>query len=569
MDDKTSQNKQTPPKNHRSPDAEALLLLQKVVTDELGEDERQRFLERFGNESDWSDRLAKELISDHLLNEVYERPRLLDAAETSSEIPGVWTDILDTDTLARLAAESQPLPKQESVDSLLSCRYDNIKPYDRNAVRPLIPWRLSVPLFLFLFGMIVYFEWNSETGHEWNEFAGEKCGLAVMTDQADVVWSENSMQPKLGDPLFAGTIEFDSGTIELLLFNGVRCVIEGPADLILLSEKRVFCRHGTWSVTVPPQGTGFEIQTPSLVVRDLGTEFLAVVDANKSEVQVLKGLVEVENTDSPKTVLETGQGALFRMNRPVEIGLAKLDRFISRSEMRRRSNDFLERSTKTRSSYAETPREAIRKIDFTQTVPNDANLYGGQLINGSRPGSKAFHFSGTNDRIRLRRAGNVEALTFVVSLRVDRLSREINPILMTEGTTHGGLVWHVLPDGQFIIGSRYQNARKRGVFRTPIVLTPENLGRWVTLAWTLQGSDGRFTVYADGAPVYSGFLPYSPKLNLDAIDIGSWKLKSGGGDKQHRLDGAVESVLLFDRVLTLEEIRALSADGTSDDRIGT
>lgn len=527
-----------PPKNHRAPDAEALLLLQKAVTDELGEDERQRFLERFENESDWSDRLAKELISDHLLHEVYERSRLLDAVEPSSEVPDIRTDILDTDTLARLAAESPALPKtnRDETVPLPSPHRKSIKPFDPNTARPLIPWRFTIPLLLFFFGMIVYSEWNSRTDHEGNEISGEKHGLTVMSDQADVVWTKDSMRPKLGESLSAGALEFDSGTVELLFFDGVRCVVEGPADLILLKEGRVFCRHGNWSVTVPPSGVGFEIQTPQYTIRDLGTQFFAAIDEKNCDIHVLKGAVELRNDAGKKKVYKTNQAVEIRSGKLFD-RLMETDVFVSKKEMRLRSDDYLQRHPPPPKQQS----EPILSVDFSGETPQGVTLFSG------RHEGSAFRFTDAESRIRLPSLGRLSSFTVLIDIKVDRLNTKLNPILMSAGSKRDGLIWNILPQGSMAVGFR-----GRGTFRTPIVFTKESLGQWVRLG--LGVDEKQMKIYLNGDPVCSVARSTVGPLDSSAWDIGNWENKG----TIEPLDGAVAGIKIFDRCLELHEIRAVS-----------
>ncbi|MEL7500133.1 MAG: hypothetical protein AAFN77_21215 [Planctomycetota bacterium] len=80
-------------------------------------------------------------------------------------------------------------------------------------------------------------------------------------------------------------IEFD---------RGARVILEGPADLEIVSDNSGFLRSGKLTANVPESAIGFEIVTPNSRVVDHGTEFGISVDANgDSETHVFDGEVEL------------------------------------------------------------------------------------------------------------------------------------------------------------------------------------------------------------------------------------------------------------------------------------
>jgi hypothetical protein len=71
-----------------------------------------------------------------------------------------------------------------------------------------------------------------------------------------------------------------SGIAQIEFYQGARVLIEGPAELQLVSSGEATCTRGKLSANVPPQAKGFRINTPKGTIVDLGTEFgLDVSDA--------------------------------------------------------------------------------------------------------------------------------------------------------------------------------------------------------------------------------------------------------------------------------------------------
>jgi hypothetical protein len=76
-----------------------------------------------------------------------------------------------------------------------------------------------------------------------------------------------------GQTLTAGRLALTAGAMELSLRNGVRMVFEGPGELELLTPMRAVLHGGQAVVRVPENARGFQLDTATAQVVDLGTEF--------------------------------------------------------------------------------------------------------------------------------------------------------------------------------------------------------------------------------------------------------------------------------------------------------
>lgn len=110
-----------------------------------------------------------------------------------------------------------------------------------------------------------------------------------------VVHSEN-WEATTGKELGEGSrLRLSQGSIELKFVSGVRCVVEGPADLKLLADNRIRLPEGSAWFEVPPSAVGFTVETPQLTAVDLGTDFGVVAGPDQADqVHVIKGLVAVK-----------------------------------------------------------------------------------------------------------------------------------------------------------------------------------------------------------------------------------------------------------------------------------
>jgi len=124
--------------------------------------------------------------------------------------------------------------------------------------------------------------------------------LAVVTNADGALWEGGDASVMIGSALGPGMVELCEGRVELELDNGVRLAIEGPARFELDSLFHGVLHQGALAANVPPQGVGFKIDTPSLSVVDLGTEFaLRVTETGVSDVHVFAGEVEASMRNQP------------------------------------------------------------------------------------------------------------------------------------------------------------------------------------------------------------------------------------------------------------------------------
>lgn len=120
-------------------------------------------------------------------------------------------------------------------------------------------------------------------------------GYAAELSSIDAaVWRDGTPVMETGEHLKPSTMELISGRIELRFMEGAAVVIQGPAKLELLSERRMRLLRGRISADVPARAIGFTVETPLSEVRDLGTRFgVSVGNSGAMETHVFEGEVDV------------------------------------------------------------------------------------------------------------------------------------------------------------------------------------------------------------------------------------------------------------------------------------
>jgi len=129
---------------------------------------------------------------------------------------------------------------------------------------------------------------------EWRERGRpEVVAHLVRTRQAD--WAEGNSAPREYADLRSGQrLDLRAGLAEIVLQSGARLILDGPVAIELTDRNHAFLHNGRITAWVPPEAAGFTVDTPSVVLIDLGTEFGVMVDRlGVIEVQVFAGTIQV------------------------------------------------------------------------------------------------------------------------------------------------------------------------------------------------------------------------------------------------------------------------------------
>jgi hypothetical protein len=139
--------------------------------------------------------------------------------------------------------------------------------------------------------------------------------VATLTDSINAKWA-NGFDARIGTRLLthSSPIQLLKGVAKITYDQGVDLIIEGPAEVELVSPSECVLNCGKVYARVSEQGMGFTVATSNSRVIDMGTEFGVLKNIDGStEVHVIKG----------KTSLLSGSAKQDKKNQIVYQGQAK------------------------------------------------------------------------------------------------------------------------------------------------------------------------------------------------------------------------------------------------------
>lgn len=439
------------------------------------------------------------------------------------------------------------------------------------------PWHLALAagLSLLLTGGLLW------------HFAGPSRGtarraVALLNRAVNARWHPSDQAPRLGAPLEPGRLRLQSGLAQVVFYNGARVVIEGPAELQIVSSSEAVCPAGKLTAEVPPQARGFRVTSPQMEVTDLGTSFGLNVGRERAELHVFAGAVEFRLAEERTNQnLPEGHGAIVEGRADPQLIAADPTEFEMLFELQARSvaADALRYDQWRAANQRWNRDESLRvHLDFEQggpgvwRLPNsgawsgrvpDAAVVGCQWLEGRWATKPALEFRGVSDRVRLNVPGQADAVTFAAWVRVQGLDRQINSLFMSDGFANGTLHWLIRHDGVLgltVIGGKGGHQ----ILASPPVMTVEQFGLWTHLAVVLDGPARRATHYVNGQPVSGHDVRHGPPYQFGAAEIGNWNPVGFPGNDPfliRNFSGVMDEFHLFARALSEAEIQALYAHG--------
>jgi anti-sigma factor RsiW len=116
--------------------------------------------------------------------------------------------------------------------------------------------------------------------------------IATLTYDSHAKWADQDRAA--GDAIGTGVLQLDVGLVRLDFSNGATVTLQGPAEFEVISEDRTRLHSGILTASIPESAVGFEVETPTADIVDLGTAFGVSVGANgETDVCVFEGEVEV------------------------------------------------------------------------------------------------------------------------------------------------------------------------------------------------------------------------------------------------------------------------------------
>ena len=415
--------------------------------------------------------------------------------------------------------------------------------------------------------------------------------VALLDRVFDAEWEAGSHSPSPGSPLEPGWLHLKSGMAQIVFYSGARVLIQGPADIQLISQNEASCSQGQLIAEVPPQAQGFQIGTPKVKVTDLGTSFGLLIDDSRSEVHVFSGEVLVDGpTLDASLKLEEGRGAIFEDAREPQSIVASPTLFAplyyleTASELADAAHFEQFRIASKRLNQDSS---LLVHLDFEGTNPSawrlrnagylrpgvpDASIVGCQWTTGRWDRKRALEFQGVTDRVRLCVPGEFNSLTISAWVRVQGLDRQINSLFMSDGFVPGSLHWSIRSDGVLGLTAIGSDPGDFQIIASRPSIKVDRFGRWIHLAVVLDGKNERVEHFIDGLPVGGDDLRIVGPFHIGTAELGNWNSNGfSGKDPFHmrNFSGAIDEFLLYARALSPAEILNLYSSGSPEQLLNT
>lgn len=408
-------------------------------------------------------------------------------------------------------------------------------------------------------------------------------GVAVITQSVDARWSSETA-PQAGDTLSPGMLKLESGLVIVEFYSGVTAILEGPAELEVVSARRALCRRGRLRARVPPQAEGFVLELPQVEVVDLGTEFGVQVDADGSaQVHVFNGKVELfaagTNRDpQSRQELTAGSGIAWQSDGTRQAIPASDAAFVSQTRFEELAAAQRQRRFEQWQSLRDRLRNDPRVLvyyDFTRRDDAERVLFGRQQgreqfngaivgcswASGRWPEKPALEFKRPGDRVRVYLPGEFDSLSFAAWIRVDGLDRAFNTLMLTDGYDLGEPHWQIDRRGRLVLGVKHWETRGRN-YTSRSIFNLKRLGQWVHLATVYDHRAGHVRHYLNGRRLHEQKLAEPTQLRIGDAEIGNWGRPAERSRTSIRnFNGRIDELILFQQALAEEDVRELYEAG--------
>lgn len=393
--------------------------------------------------------------------------------------------------------------------------------------------------------------------------------LARVVSVVEPVYAENSPIFKRNQAINNDTIHLLSGKLELELKNKVRIVLEGEAIFSIQTALKTSCQKGRISVEVPKGIENFEVLTPLMKVRDLGTEFVVDVTDSENAVHVIRGKVEASLLPEHRRVVAAGSGVVATTRNSLEPIPARKSLYVDRTSMRREAAEYEARcfaQAGVSTSRRLLDPEMLVYLDFDDSSASPFGLKSGKGGNGvvgcrktiGRWENKAAAaFSSAEDRILVSALESSRSFTLFASARLNNFDNETNVLFSVGDVGKGAIHWQINQRGEIrlLIGEREWGSQTD--YSSPPVIRQEEWNTWMSFAVVVDAWNGLVTHYVDGRKVASLPLKSSTRIDFSRAEIGNWMRRENTPVKRF-FNGRIDEFFLLGRAAGPEEIQSRS-----------
>jgi hypothetical protein len=416
-------------------------------------------------------------------------------------------------------------------------------------------------------------------------------GCAVLTHTLDAQFPQGSHAS--GETLPPGRFRLTEGWAQIEFFSGASLIVEGAAELEIVSAWEARCVSGKVRVRVPPAARGFRLEVPGMKLVDLGTEFAvnASAEGQRADVHVFDGEVIARAEGHPEVSLRQGQSVSGRPGATMEMASLDPKQFLRVGQLQelvaQRQEQRFDQWQTAAIEQGKDPRVVAgylfrhfpqwERLVKNAAAPDDKSRNGGAVgavwTQGRWPQKDALDFQRPGARVRLNIDGNYDALTFTCWAKVDAIDRKYNALLLTDGYDAGEPHWQIFENGSLMFSLAYPDpakptSKRNQIYYSPPVFTEATLGHWHHLAVTYDNQSGIAIQYVDGREVsreVSAFHTPGRPITLGPCELGNWGLPTDGHKFPIRnLHGCLDEFFIYRTALTGEEIHALYEAGKPD-----
>ena len=432
----------------------------------------------------------------------------------------------------------------------------------------------------------------------WGGVESTLTGHAVLRKTIDVIWPNNEQGFVDGSLLPPGCFAFSSGVAVIDFFCGATLVVEGPAQLDVISDWAVSVKNGRIEATVPPAAQGFTVKAAGTDIIDLGTRFALDMSEGKAQVAVIDGEVLLRGKQFDDDLLQAGQQT-------------SLDREAVDSDLLSRIpqlNAIEQQSTDDRKKQYFTYRHFMKELaadprlialfpaerDFTgRRYPNSAETNyasAGQLLGPVEtvPGrfekeSVGVLMSRPGSRIRTKINGTFSAYTFSCWAKINSLKHEYNALFLSDGYENGEPHWQIRHDGKLMFSVMVDDSQKlfystgpnsppiqdkglHHVYFSESFWTPSMTAQWVHLAAVYDPASRSVTHYVNGTVTCREEIKDEfviDILQIGAAEIGNWgqPFRKTPDFAVRNLDGVIDEMIILNAALSSDEIHDIYVVG--------
>ncbi len=413
-------------------------------------------------------------------------------------------------------------------------------------------------------------------------------GIALVTRLVDVAWVPGQDAFEVGDALNPGRFAIGAGHAQIEFFCGATVILEGPAELDLVSATLAKIQSGRLRAHVTPVARGFSIEVGDLRVVDLGTEFGLSVTPEGADVQVFDGEVEVHHQAGREQNLRAGQALVRTEQGAFQFADATPERFLNIADLEARAenqnlvrferwrewSERIRRDPRLIVYYAFDSADSWRRTLRSSLEPTegerDGAIVGANRVPGRWPTKGALEFKRPGDRVRVQIPGQYGSLSFACWVKIDSLDRWYNSLFLTDGYEKGEPHWQILDSGRLFLSIRPRSREEGGLDHREVLSSPfwepSMSGKWLHLASTFDIETNRVVHYLNGVVIGRDVIPNAQAPSTTRIgtaSIGNWSLptKPDQAFAVRNLNGRIDEFALFAAALTQEEVQEMYDHG--------